>query len=100
MLKTEAKQKPFSFTVADTTPVESKPDAALRIYKEHEQVFYASTRLGGVKKTPTGYDVEVAYELIGLRYELKKIGLPTKNNNPFTGTIETEKTGKKETAKS
>ena len=68
------KENKLKLLVADDDKGLKRQDAALRIFDGKKQVFYNSTRLGGVKKTATGYEVEVPDEFTGLTYELKKIG--------------------------
>lgn len=83
------KQNPTGLLITDDQPGLTRQDAAFRVFdKDKQQVFYASTRMGTVVKTETGYLVEVPDEFNGLKYELKKIGMLDKKQKVLTGTIE------------
>jgi len=80
-------EKTFTLLVPD---YDNKPEAAIRIFDGSKQVFYTSTRLGGVKRVDDGYQVELDKEFIGKKYVLKKIMLkPGKDKkNLLKGTVE------------
>ena len=61
---------------------DNSQEAALRIYEPSplngaepgKQIFYTSTRIGGLKKHNDGYVFENADEFVGKKFELKLLG--------------------------